>query len=171
MESIRKCIQQLNPKTVLNVNYTRHKCVWFLCLQYNVPANRPSLEGSTAPSMKGVCSPWGKPRDLIGWGRGKAPMNVCGVTAARSRDCVSSYRVYFLSGCSHGISSSHSLSAHGGIWEGAYGEGRGRHKMRSKQQSLALVLWYFIMEVWVGLYWSSGMGGGHLANLWCHSVA
>lgn len=32
------------------------------------------------------------------------PMNVCGVTAARSRVCVSSYRVYFLSGCSHGIS-------------------------------------------------------------------
>lgn len=72
-------------------------------------------------------------------------MNVCGVTAARSRVCVSSYRVYFLSGCSHGISSSHSLSAH--ICEGAYGEGRGRHEMKSKQQSVAMVLWNFIMEV------------------------
>lgn len=28
-------------------------CVWLLCLQYNGPAIRPTLEGSTLPSMKG----------------------------------------------------------------------------------------------------------------------
>lgn len=44
-----------------------------------------------------------------------------------------------------------------GAYEREWDEGGG---MRTKEQSVAMVLWNFSMEVWVVLYWDTGMEGG-----------
>lgn len=98
---------------------------------------------------EGVCSPWGKRMDPIGWRRGKALMNVCGVIAARSRVCVSSYKGLFSVRLSpQYLFISHTRCSRGCMRGGGGMEGCGsgekgskkRLQMRSEQQSVVVVL-------------------------------
>lgn len=103
----------------MNVNYTGRECVcvWLLCLQYNGPAIRPTLEGSTLPSMKGCAV-----RGENGWIRladGEAKLSwTFAVLLLLDHVFVCLHiRGSFPSGYPPSISSSHTLAAHGGVWE------------------------------------------------------